>query len=53
MTHREREALEQADMVMERIKKGAFLTVRADGSINTMTIGWATIGYIWQRPISR
>ena len=51
MTHREREALEQADMVMERIKKGAFLTVRADGSINTMTIGWATIGYIWQRPI--
>jgi hypothetical protein len=34
--------------LMELIKKGAFLTVKADGIINTTTIGWATIGYIWQ-----
>lgn len=46
-----REYLEQADRLMERIKKGAFLTVQADGNVNAMTIGWATIGYIWQRPI--
>ena len=43
--------LENADQMMERIKKGAFLTVRADDKVNTMTIGWATLGYIWQRPI--
>ncbi|MBU1564570.1 MAG: flavin reductase family protein [Proteobacteria bacterium] len=43
--------LENADQMMERIKKGAFLTVLADGKVNTMTIGWATIGYIWQRPV--
>lgn len=43
--------LENADNMMERIKKGAFLTVRADTSVNTMTIGWATLGYIWQRPV--
>ena len=43
--------LENADKMMGRIKKGAFLTVLADNAVNTMTIGWATIGYIWQRPI--
>ncbi len=43
--------LENADQMMERIKKGAFLTVQADGKVNTMTIGWATIGYIWQRSV--
>ncbi len=43
--------LQQADKLMERIKSGAFLTVAADNTVNTMTIGWATIGYIWQKPI--
>lgn len=47
----ERNYLEQTDKLIERIKKGAFLTVKADGKINTMTIGWATIGYIWQKPV--
>ena len=47
----ERGYLEQADKVMERIQKGAFLTVKAGNQTNTMTIGWATIGYIWQRPV--
>jgi flavin reductase (DIM6/NTAB) family NADH-FMN oxidoreductase RutF len=46
-----REYLENADQKMERIKKGAFLTVKAGDALNTMTIGWATIGYIWQRPV--
>jgi flavin reductase (DIM6/NTAB) family NADH-FMN oxidoreductase RutF len=43
--------LDNADQMMERIKKGAFLTVLAGDRVNTMTIGWATIGYIWQRPV--
>ncbi len=48
---KEREYLGQADKLMERIKQGAFLTVKAGGKVNTMTIGWATIGFIWQRPV--
>ncbi len=48
---KERTYLEQTDKLMERIKKGAFLTVKAEGVVNTMTIGWATIGYIWQKPV--
>lgn len=43
--------LENAEEVMARITKGAFLTVKAGAEINTMTIGWATIGCIWQRQI--
>lgn len=31
--------------------KGAFLTVTAKGTTNTMTIGWASIGYFWAKPI--
>ncbi len=36
---------------MTRIQKGAFLTVRAGEQLNTMTIGWATFGYVWRKPI--
>ena len=47
----QRQYLENADQLMQQIQRGAFLTVAADGAVNTMTIGWATIGFIWQKPI--
>lgn len=37
--------------VMKQIKQGAFLTVKSGEVLNTMTIGWATIGYAWKKPI--
>ena len=40
-----------AEDAMSKIKKGAFLTVKAAEALNTMTIGWATLGFIWQKPI--
>jgi flavin reductase (DIM6/NTAB) family NADH-FMN oxidoreductase RutF len=40
-----------SETITTRIKKGAFLTVKAGNSMNTMTIGWALIGFIWQRNI--
>jgi flavin reductase (DIM6/NTAB) family NADH-FMN oxidoreductase RutF len=40
-----------AEEAMEQIRDGAFLTVKAGQDLNTMTIGWATIGYVWSRPI--
>ncbi|MGV8058618.1 MAG: flavin reductase family protein [Smithellaceae bacterium] len=40
-----------AEDAIRKIKKGAFLTVRAGDALNTMTIGWATFGVIWQKPI--
>ena len=36
---------------LKKIRKGAFLTVKAGKALNTMTIGWATFGFIWQKPI--
>ena len=43
--------LEVAEKAMKQIKKGAFLTVKSAQALNTMTIGWATIGYVWRKPI--
>lgn len=40
---------EIAPQIMEKVKKGAFLTVRAGEKTNVMTIGWAMLGYIWRR----
>jgi flavin reductase (DIM6/NTAB) family NADH-FMN oxidoreductase RutF len=37
--------------VMKQIKEGAFLTVKEGEALNTMTIGWATIGFAWKKPI--
>ncbi|AGB40341.1 conserved protein of DIM6/NTAB family [Halobacteroides halobius DSM 5150] len=35
----------------EALAKGAFLTVQANDEVNTMTIGWGSIGYIWGQPV--
>jgi len=32
-------------------KSGAFLTVKNINEVNTMTISWGSIGYIWNKPI--
>jgi flavin reductase (DIM6/NTAB) family NADH-FMN oxidoreductase RutF len=40
-----------AEDAIAKIKKGAFLTVKAGNKLNTMTIGWATFGVVWQKPI--
>lgn len=37
--------------VMKQIQEGAFLTVKAGEALNTMTIGWATIGVAWRKPV--
>ncbi|MBN2189530.1 MAG: flavin reductase family protein [Chitinispirillaceae bacterium] len=41
-----------AGKAMKKIENGgAFLTVQAGGALNVMTIGWASLGFIWGRPI--
>jgi len=48
---KKRDPLSLSEMLTRRIQKGAFLTVKAGESLNTMTIGWGLIGFIWQRPV--
>lgn len=45
------EYMSVAEKVIDQIKDGAFLTVQAGERMNTMTIGWALIGYVWKKPI--
>ncbi len=40
-----------AEDAINRIKKGAFLTVAKGDQLNTMTIGWALIGHCWRKSI--
>jgi flavin reductase (DIM6/NTAB) family NADH-FMN oxidoreductase RutF len=40
-----------AEEAMLQIKDGAFLTVRSANARNIMTIGWASIGIIWHKPV--
>jgi len=44
-------ALEIAPAVMKHIQEGAFLTVAAKRQTNVMTIGWALVGILWQKPV--
>jgi flavin reductase (DIM6/NTAB) family NADH-FMN oxidoreductase RutF len=38
-------------LVMKQIKQGAFLTALAGDDLNVMTIGWASLGFIWGKSI--
>jgi flavin reductase (DIM6/NTAB) family NADH-FMN oxidoreductase RutF len=40
-----------APTIMKRISDGAFLVAQAGDRVNVMTIGWATFGYVWRKPI--
>lgn len=40
-----------AGRINEETGKGILLTTKADGQVNTMTIGWGTLGIQWGKPI--
>lgn len=45
------ELWEYAGQILEAVGKGVLLTTKADGKVNTMTIGWGTLGVEWKEPI--
>ncbi|MDF2634837.1 MAG: flavin reductase domain protein FMN-binding protein [Pelosinus sp.] len=42
---------EYATKITELLSKGAFLTTELDGKVNTMTIAWGSIGFMWGKPV--
>lgn len=42
---------ELARIATKTIGHGCFLNTSANGIINSMTIGWGTVGNVWRRPI--
>src|SRR6056297_951962 len=41
---------EVSPKLIEGLNKGVFLTTSHNNEHNTMTIGWATIGRVWNKP---
>lgn len=48
---REVNVFDYAGDICKAMKKGILLTTKADGQVNTMTIGWGHIGIEWGKPI--
>lgn len=44
-------AFDYAGHICESMKKGILLTTKSGETVNTMTIGWGTIGIEWGRPV--
>jgi flavin reductase (DIM6/NTAB) family NADH-FMN oxidoreductase RutF len=42
---------ERSAEALELLSKGAFLTTAHDGKVNTMTIGWGSVGFVWRKPV--
>ena len=45
------EAFAYAKEILETVGKGVLMTTCADGEVDTMTIGWGTMGVQWGKPI--
>lgn len=48
---RELHIADVSEKVIKQLPKGAFITVKNGDKINTMTIGWATFGRVWNKPV--
>lgn len=48
---REIQAFDYAKEILQEVSKGVLLTTKAGGKVNTMTIGWGTMGVEWGKPI--
>ena len=42
---------EYAGKILKQVGTAALVTTKADGEVNTMTIGWGTLGTEWAKPI--
>lgn len=42
---------ELADEITGKTQAGILLTTQADGKVNSMVIGWGTIGVLWNEPV--
>ena len=45
------EPFDYAGLFAKHMNRGILLTTKGKGKVNTMTIGWGTIGIEWGRPV--
>ncbi len=42
---------EYADKMFDQLQKGAFITTKKGKKVNTMTIAWGGINFVWSKPV--
>ena len=51
MKKRKIDAAEYAPVVVQALQSGILLTTKDGDKVNSMTIGWGTVGRIWEKPV--
>ena len=51
MVKKQVDVFDYAGEICKAMKSGILLTTALDGKVNTMTIGWGTLGIEWNKPI--
>lgn len=42
---------DKATEMTKHLQKGIFMTTKVDNKVNTMTIAWGGINYVWNKPV--
>ena len=51
MTKKKIDICDYAGEIINAMRPGILLTTKVGGKVNSMTIGWGTLGIIWERPV--
>lgn len=51
MTKKKIDIHDYAGEIIKAMRPGILLTTKVGGKVNSMTIGWGTLGIIWERPV--
>lgn len=51
MTKKKIDIRDYAGKIIEAMRPGILLTTKVGDKVNSMTIGWGTLGIIWERPV--
>lgn len=51
MTKKKIELCDCAGEIVRALRPGILITTKVGGKVNSMTIGWGTLGIIWNRPV--
>ena len=51
MTKKRIDIHDYAGEIIKAMRPGILLTTKVGGKVNSMTIGWGTLGIIWERPV--
>ena len=51
MTKRKIDICEYAGQIIKAMRPGILITTKVGDKVNSMTIGWGTLGIVWEKPV--